>query len=607
MPELFEWPCQYPGCDVLVLRQGAICNDCFEVCCDDHRGKDVHPCRNLRAMLEALWEKLRAYQDEMRKEVSRHRPGHHCVLNIPEPGAAKEALESWRSHMLGACNVNFIISFDDEVKWILRVRQDENHRLPRIIREANIRSEVTTLNLLKANGVPVAAAWLPSHPESRDPSCPDPPFDYFFTEFLEGKPWFIHRFDWEGVLEVVDHELEDFIDQYALQQIRLSEICIPTNQIGCLTTTADGEVVAGPIIARGAFMSPRPPYLFGPFSNMQERYLAHIRAALDYAAVGALSRYDEPIDVYLWHLELEELVMNCMFLSEKPDEVFIKHDDDKGDVYLFDEHDQICGILDWEWAFVTTKGEAFAAHESFYDVRDYMRDSNKMTPEENMLISAYEKYQRLDLADCVRNGRIFQRLSRIGRYTYNYWKDGFRQVFGENPLPDFDPPTGREDDRWRLYMMKRYKNHQGLKEAMVRFGWTIKRAEEEIPRGDERKREQEKRLAMMKEREKGTLAMWKKAQEEKAKGELPKGGGKQSADGKEKGTEEENSVDNCLREQDKQDQDSSKPGSAKSLVGLAPRGKEITAVVGMNPPLLPGPSPTRRARMNQRQTSDQSN
>ncbi|OCF43234.1 hypothetical protein I317_02944 [Kwoniella heveanensis CBS 569] len=530
MPELIERPCEYAGCDALVLRQGAICTHCFEVRCDEHKGKGVHPCRSWGSFLEDLWEKLRGHQEAIYEEIRRLRPGHQCEIEIPQPGSAAEVLKSLSTHMIGGFNVNFVITFRDGVKWVLRVRQDEGHRLPRSIRDASIRSEVTTLNLLKANGIAVAAAWLPSHLENWDSTSPEPPFDYFFTEFLEGRKWSMRRLEWNGPLIVDNHDLEDFIDAYAQQQIKLSEVNIPSKQIGCLTTTPDGEIVAGPIITRGAFMSPKPPYFFGPFSNLQDRYLTQIRAALQYAAVGAISVFEEPIDVYLWHLELEELVKTCKFLSEEPDTVFIKHDDDKADVYLFNEHDQVVGVLDWEWAFTTTKGEAFAAPEFFYDKHDYMRDLNEMTHEENLLIAAYEKHGRSDLAECVRNGRIFQRLSRIGRYTFNYWKDGFRKVFGEIPLPDFDPPKGREDDRWRLYMMQRYKDHEGLKAAMKRFGWTLARAEEEIPKGDERKKELEVRRAKMEEEEKEKMERWIKKQEEKAKLEAEKAGTNRSSD-----------------------------------------------------------------------------
>ncbi|WVQ96999.1 hypothetical protein IAU59_004108 [Kwoniella sp. CBS 9459] len=478
MPELIEWPCQHEGCEALVLRIGAICDNCFEVRCDQHNTRDSHQCHH---NLDDLLEKLRAYRETICEEVSRLRPGPSATLEIPEDAAE---MVDGKSQMLGGFNVNFIIRFEDGVKWILRVRQDRYHRLPRIIREANIRSEVTTLNVLKVNGLPVAGGWLPSYIVDETPVELEPPFDYFFTEFLEGQKLKVHKF-WYQPLNIDDDTRELLVDAYVKSQIKISEVRLPTKQIGCLTTTPQGDIEAGPIIARGAFMSHKPPYLVGPFSTLQERYLAQIRAALEYASLGALTPWEEPIDVYLWHLELEELISHSKVLAEEPDAVYIKHDDDKGDIFLFNEMKQVVGILDWEWAYTTTKGEAFCAPEIFYNLIYFWAGRDVMSQEESMLIAAYEKHGRLDLADCVRNGRLYQRLARIGRYDKNIMKSGFRTIFSEHPAPDFDPPA-RSDEKWRVYMMKRYKENPGLQRAMSRFGWTIERAEGEVVKAEKR-------------------------------------------------------------------------------------------------------------------------
>ncbi|WVF70965.1 hypothetical protein IAT40_005761 [Kwoniella sp. CBS 6097] len=490
MPELIEWPCQYEGCAAIVLRTGAICDQCFQVRCDEHKKRKFHKCNRQKALqrwLEDLFVKLRGHRDSIYDEVSRLRPGHVATLEIPE-SAAEMVDGKWR--MLGGFNVNFILTFEDGVKWILRIRQDQNHRLPRIIREANIRSEVTTLNTLKANGLPVAGAWLPSYLDENSPLESEPPFDYFFTDFLQGQKVEVHKLLLQP-LDIDNETRELLVNAYVKYQIQIFKVRLPTKQIGCLTTTPHGDVVAGPVIARGAFMTRKPPYLFGPFSTMQERYLAQVRAALDYAALGALSPWEEPIDVYLWHLELEELISHSEVLAKEPDAVYIKHDDDKGDIFLFDDQKQLVGILDWEWAFATTKGEAFCSPEIFYNLMNFWGGRDVMSPEEDLLIAAYEKHGRPDLADCVRNGRLYQRLARIGRYDRNCRKIGFRNVFGDNPALEFNPPP-YDDDKWRVYMMDRYKEKPGLQKAMEKFGWTIERAKEEVLKAEKREEERQK-------------------------------------------------------------------------------------------------------------------
>ncbi|WVQ97001.1 hypothetical protein IAU59_004110 [Kwoniella sp. CBS 9459] len=484
MPELFQWPCDFEGCGKLVLRCFAICSICYEVRCHDHKNAKDHPCASLKSRdallgkkretksryLTNLIEGIHNHLDAIYEDLERLRPGHKCTIDLPIQQT--DVLEEGQK-MLGGFNVNFILTFDDGVKWALRVRLDRNHRPPQTIREANIRSEVTTLNVLRDAGIPTPAAWLPSYLESSQPIMPEPSFDYFFFEFMEGKKWSMPKDPWYSV-DIPKDRLAVFIDAYAKHQIKMSEVQLPTKQIGCLTTQ-DGSVRAGPIIARGIFQTYKPPYLLGPFLTMQERYLAHIDAALQYITFGAVSTRDA-VDAYLWHLELSELVSHSAILAEKPEAVYIKHDDEKGDHFLWNDQDEVIGVLDWEWAYATTKGEAFASPYILYENLSFLGGKNDMTEEETQLIQAYEKYQRPDLAECVENGRLYQRLTRIGFYDRAYRKNGFREPFGADPAPDFKPPVG--DDEWRVYMMERYKDHAGLQKVMLRHKWTIERAKE---------------------------------------------------------------------------------------------------------------------------------
>ncbi|WVQ97000.1 hypothetical protein IAU59_004109 [Kwoniella sp. CBS 9459] len=428
MADLVERPCDIEGCDRIAFRQDAICRHCYKARCDEHIPFKVHGCYR---DLENLCANLQNHRDTIYEEVFRIRPNQKCTLQIPEnPSALLEGEE----RMLGSFNVNFVIAFEDGVKWILRVRQDRGHRPPRIIREADIRSEATTMNHLKANGISVPAAWLPPHFHSTDSSAAELPFDYFFTEFIEGEKWEVWRPLWKA-LNLPLKQTELFVDLYARHQIEMSKVPVPTRQLGCLTSNYDGQIVAGPVIARGTFMTHKPPYLLGPFKTIQERYLAHIQATLDYLALGAI-----------------------------------------GGFFLYDNEKRVTGILDWQWARITTKADAFASSDLFYFAHDFWVGEDKMTDEENMLIATYMRYGRPDLADCVRNGRLYQRLERIGRYDRTFEKAGFRIAFDRLP-PDFDPPES--DSRWRIYMLKRYKGHEGLQKLMGKLEWTIERAEAE--------------------------------------------------------------------------------------------------------------------------------
>ncbi|WWC96667.1 hypothetical protein V866_003539 [Kwoniella sp. B9012] len=276
----------------------------------------------------------------------------------------------------------------DGIKWLLRVRQDRRHQPPKIITQYSIDSEVATLNTLKKGGILVPEGFIPVRTCSDDQGQ-DIPFDYLFYEVLSGSTWRISKHPLKS-LSLPEDKFLQLIEGYGQIQIKLSELQLPVDQIGCLRSGSQpGNIEVGPIIARGCFQTPQPPYLLGPFSSMKDRYLAHIKAALDYILLGAICQSD-PIDAYLWHLELEELVNHSAVLAQPLQEVFVKHDDEKGDHLMWNEEGKIVGVLDWEWAYVTSKGEAFSSPYIFYESWKYIKGDNTVTKEENMLIDYYE-------------------------------------------------------------------------------------------------------------------------------------------------------------------------------------------------------------------------
>jgi hypothetical protein len=61
----------------------------------------------------------------------------------------------------------------------------------------------------------------------------------------------------------------------------------------------------------------------------------------------------------------------------------------------------------------STKAEAFAAPKWAFDTEAFDHGDNALSKEEVILAEAYESLGRDDLADCVRGGKVFQRLHRI--------------------------------------------------------------------------------------------------------------------------------------------------------------------------------------------------
>nr|XP_019007640.1 uncharacterized protein I206_07655 [Kwoniella pini CBS 10737]OCF46421.1 hypothetical protein I206_07655 [Kwoniella pini CBS 10737] len=367
------------------------------------------------------------------------------------------------------CNVHFLILYDDGIKWLLRIRQNRGHRLPSEITTPVIQSEVATLNFLKRHGIPVPGAHLPLHLINDEVHTNTTGLDYFFYEFIEGTPLDLPTTGYFGEISLPEEKLRLFVDEYARINIQLSNLKLPFKQLGCIYPSADrfGEVV-GPIVTRGCFMNPKPPHFMGPFHTHKELLLAKIDAALRYSKVNGLQGEDT-LDEYLWHLELRELVEASQKLGKIPTELFIKHDDKKGDELMVDENGHMLGIIDWEWAYVTTKEDAFSTPAIFNRTFDFFKNgSNELTYAEKLLIDAYERQGKADLADCVRSSRLYVRLDRIGLYDSAYKKSGFREVFGDDIPKDFSPPG--DDIGWRGYMIKRYEHDQNLKEVIQKYG-----------------------------------------------------------------------------------------------------------------------------------------
>nr|XP_019050677.1 hypothetical protein I302_01116 [Kwoniella bestiolae CBS 10118]OCF29607.1 hypothetical protein I302_01116 [Kwoniella bestiolae CBS 10118] len=171
-------------------------------------------------------------------------------------------------------------------------------------------------------------------------------------------------------------------------------------------------------------------------------------------------------------------------------------------------------------AYVTTKEEAFSTPKIFNQDSTYTGlGDNSLREAEKLLIEYYEGAGRPDLADCVKGGKLYTRLEMIGNYDPMYVKWGFREIFGEDIPADFNPP--RQDVEWRVYMMRRYEGHEGLKKVMQEYGWSMERAEREAEEWKIRNEKSSKKFReeYAKEREK-MREEFRKEYEEKKKSEL---------------------------------------------------------------------------------------
>jgi hypothetical protein len=119
------------------------------------------------------------------------------------------------------------------------------------------------------------------------------------------------------------------------------------DKVGSLTFDADQEkIVIGPCMDR-VNLSDAPPYFQGPFDTAMDWYVSHYSAIMHQILQGRRAPRGREMELYLVALEIKTLVEGCTEMHIGP--WYIKHADDRGDHVLFDEKNQIAGVIDWDW------------------------------------------------------------------------------------------------------------------------------------------------------------------------------------------------------------------------------------------------------------------
>ncbi|KAK4686915.1 uncharacterized protein P7C73_g3197, partial [Tremellales sp. Uapishka_1] len=341
--------------------------------------------------LDALLASINAA--DLATDAETLRPGHRCTVSIPADS----------KHLLrGGMNIHIPVTFDDGVRWLARIRQTRFDPLCGEEMQIILTSEVETMKALRRMSALVPEAIMPLPPRARAENT-DERLGYFFVELVPGIPCGAPLTSGNLTKSQIDTTIADF----AKFQITISKAAFEA--IGSVIPSAESNVSrVGPlysidICTRGG------PFL-GPFHSNRERYLTSINHVLRLIHMGVL--YDDhPVPPYLFHLELRRLVSEYEEMEVEEAEFYINHADDKGDHIMVDINGHITGIIDWECAYTTTKAEAFSAPLGLVDLASFFNGSNALSPEEESLASAYDKLKRLDLAACVRGGKVYQRLA----------------------------------------------------------------------------------------------------------------------------------------------------------------------------------------------------
>ncbi|OCF43221.1 hypothetical protein I317_02929 [Kwoniella heveanensis CBS 569] len=337
------------------------------------------------------------------------RNGIPCVLNIPE---------NLHNLMEGGINVLIPVVFEDGHRWLARVKQQNNQPPLDSYNRAIAESEVETLKVLREHGLKVPAAYLPAKGDTdQSQLC------YFFVDIVDGTPMNppLHNDDDS------EEKQKKVLYQLAKFNIELSQFTFPA--VGSLYPSSNGSLDShvGPIVST-SICEETPPHFLGPFRTNQDKYLAAAGFVLRKILNGVLCP-DDPLPIYLWHLELMEIIRDNDNWQDDG-QYYLKHGDDKGDHIMADEEGNITALIDWEWAYTTTKAEAFSTPFGCLALELLTEDGKSdLQPNELALSQAYEQLGRPDLAECARSGRFYHWLKLgMGHEPYIELINGIRET-----------------------------------------------------------------------------------------------------------------------------------------------------------------------------------
>ncbi|WVQ94453.1 hypothetical protein IAU59_001532 [Kwoniella sp. CBS 9459] len=359
-------------------------------------------------------------------------PGRKCV-QMDTPENPRELRDRG-----GAFNYNLLIQFDDGSKWLMRIRRLQIKRQPFDAIYMNMLSEMATLQALSEKGVKAPSAI--ARPAN---SKLDRRLIYFYESYIDGKglPAYAHT----RAGDIPQELMTAYIRSYAKWMIRMEKVSF--DQAGSLTADSNGNIVVGPHIERNRTTTLGAPYYLGPFKTAKERDLTLIDHRMQLIIDKEHNRRSNEIVAYLVLLESRELVGSCAEL-------------DRGPWY----NGNTTGIIDWEWAFLVSKAQAFAAPGPIKSDRNVKYGSNAVGANEKLLITAYEDLGRPDLAELVRSGRKWHRLFQVLVLSRRDVKtlNSLHRAFAGLPEDEMDdgPKSIRE---WTKMRLLKFRDDPGLK------------------------------------------------------------------------------------------------------------------------------------------------
>ncbi|KAB8356554.1 hypothetical protein FH972_024136 [Carpinus fangiana] len=318
---------------------------------------------------------------------------------------------TWTS-VMGGMNYHIPISFVDGVTWLARIRRFNAASPPPPLRDYIIQSEVATLRFLEQTSVPAPKVFDFRFEEETNPVG----VGYILLEKMPGK-----TLKWT----VATHEQKTVVlMQLADTFIELQKH--PFDLVGCLIGPDNLRIGALADESMTDFVDTQIRPL-GPFSSVLDYHYARVHLVLDLVLRDEIYA-GRAIDAYLVHRFLLDLVPAISQSVNTDGRFYLMHPDDKGDHILVDEHFNITGIIDWEWAHTFPMEAAFNSPTAFLDVQEFYSGNNDLSDDERSFAQILENKGSADLAQAVRLGRLQHRFAFCCNGDLEDWS-GFVGLF----------------------------------------------------------------------------------------------------------------------------------------------------------------------------------
>ncbi|KJZ71636.1 hypothetical protein HIM_08948 [Hirsutella minnesotensis 3608] len=444
------WICDHGDCRRAAVRNLGDCLLCGHHLCSSHLRPEIHTCPE--------WEDADAYDPACREAEKQELTDLIRKINISALRARASFLRQGkpcsippakydgasRSSVMGGMNFHVEICFEDGVVWMARFRRSNATSPPTAIRNFIMRSEVATLMFLEKTSVPAPKLY---DFELEHPGNPVGPA-FILMEKLPGKSLRWSTTTPQQRQRVMSQLADVFVELYKHPFRFFGSLDVP------------GESHIGPF-AKESLMTLAKSEMrtIGPCSSLEDYYASSLQLILDLIIQEELySR--QAVDAYLIHRFLLDLIPLVVPSTQNDDNFYLKHADDKGDHILVDDHFNITGIIDWEWAHTAPPQHAFNSPVCLLPVAEFYNGNNNLGGDEIKFSRLLEEKGHSDLARFVQDGRVQHRFAFCCGYNLMDW-DGFLGLF--RGLRDAVGVDNNLDwDDWKAVAIQRYKSDLGL-------------------------------------------------------------------------------------------------------------------------------------------------